>query len=615
MHQQLMEAVNGGCWQQHYCFSMLENVNVQDFAIRQYCPARLKEQEVQLRWEDHHHHGDNSSLDDDYMGFGNLLWCPSPTYHHQNNTGITTCPYDHELAASLEEEEIVDTFFNVECFEKDNKNLVVAHQEEAMSSDDHDHFGDFEDFSMITSSTIGDILAQGVDDEAPVLVDFEEDDGELGVTISCSYDNPDHDLGSVIDSDTMPGGVQESSCQGPVDQGLQLVHFLLACAEAMGCRDTQLADSILSQIWPSVSPWGDSLQRVSYCFAMGLKSRLSLLQNVNANGTLSFTNMNGGGNGAAAEASTLMISSSWDDKMEAFQLLHQTTPYISFGFVAANDAICQAAKGKDFLHILDLGSGHHLQWSSLIRNLACRAEGPPKLVRITSILEDQERPPVALEAGMKDHVVDEGSSLGMSLEYNIITGPVTPSLLSKENLGIREGEELFVNSIMHLHKFVKESRGSLKTILQAIKRLGPVLLTVVEQDANHNGPFFLGRFLESLHYYSAIFDSLEASLPRDSPQRMKIEKFHFAEEIRNIVAYEGSERIERHERANQWRRQLGRAGFQVVGLKSMSQERMMLSVYGCEDYTLASEKGCLLLGWKGRPIMLASAWLVTPAQG
>ncbi|TQD77750.1 hypothetical protein C1H46_036735 [Malus baccata] len=79
------------------------------------------------------------------------------------------------------------------------------------------------------------------------------------------------------------------------------------------------------------------------------------------------------------------------------------------------------------------------------------------------------------------------------------------------------------------------------------------------------------------------------------------------DEIRNIVTFEGSNRIERHERADQWRRQLGRAGFQETGLKCTSQARMMLSVYGCDGYTLASEKGCFLR-WKGRPKILASAW-------
>lgn len=377
------------------------------------------------------------------------------------------------------------------------------------------------------------------------------------------------------------------------DNGLQLVHKLLACAEAVGCRDTHLANSLLSQIWDLASPTGDSLQRVSFCFASGLKSRLSLLSNVNLHGGFMK-------NGVTDDVS--MITK--EEKIEAFQFLYQTTPYIAFGFLAANETICNAARGKESLHIIDLGMEHSLQWNSLIRTLASRAEGPPKELRITGVGEIS---PLDLETSM-NCLIDEAKKLGINLEFRAINEPLTPTLLTREKLELREGESLYVNSIMHLHEYVKESRGSLKAILQAIKKLCPNLLILMEQDANHNGPFFLGRFLESLHYYSAIFDSLEASLPRTSPQRIKIERFYFAEKIRNIVAYEGSARIERHERADQWRRQLGRAGFQVMGLKCMSQVRMMLSVYGCDGYTLGSEKGCLLLGWKGRPIMLASAW-------
>ncbi|KAJ8542739.1 hypothetical protein K7X08_005262 [Anisodus acutangulus] len=248
-------------------------------------------------------------------------------------------------------------------------------------------------------------------------------------------------------------------------------------------------------------------------------------------------------------------------KLEAYHWLHQTTPCMSFGFMAANDAICHAARGKECLHIIDLGMLHVLQWPSLIRALTAQADPPPpRLVRITCIFED---PQDLLELkSLMEEVAPTCS--GIRLEFQLIKEPVTTSIFTREKL----------------------------------------------DDTNHNGPFFLGRFLESLHYYSAIFDSLEASLPRDSSTRIKIEKCHYAEEIRNIVAYEGSDRIEGHERADQWRRQFARADFQVVGLKCMSQARMMLSVYGSNGYTLASDKGCLLMGWKGRPIMFASAWEV-----
>jgi len=274
--------------------------------------------------------------------------------------------------------------------------------------------------------------------------------------------------------------------------------------------------------------------------------------------------------------------------------------------MAANDAIFQAAQGKDRIHIIDLGMEHTLQWPSLIRTLSST-----KLIKITGILGERGETS-ELESEMSS-LVAGAKSVGIAVEFRLIPGPATPAMLTRENLRIKEGESLFVNSILHLHTYVKESRGSLKTILQAIKKLGPTLLTVVEQDANHNGPFFLGRFLESLHYYSAIFDSLEARMGRNSVERMKIERNHFAEEIRNIVAYEGTERVERHERADQWRRQLGRGGFQVVAGVKDRQAMMVKSLGGGDGFTVGNDqKGHVLLGWKGRPIMLAAAWQPSP---
>jgi GRAS domain family len=47
------------------------------------------------------------------------------------------------------------------------------------------------------------------------------------------------------------------------------------------------------------------------------------------------------------------------------------------------------------------------------------------------------------------------------------------------------------------------------------------------------------------NYYSAIFDSLDATLPRESADRMNVERQCLAREIVNIVACEGTDRIER----------------------------------------------------------------------
>ncbi|PIA55009.1 hypothetical protein AQUCO_00800025v1 [Aquilegia coerulea] len=525
-------------------FLMDESNLNQDMAIRRFCAARTEQEQKGDSMEE-----TTNKLD--------ALWSP-------DTTSSTTA----QLGSS--EEEFVDSFFNIDCCNK----------EENHKSSTEEHTFPCQEATFPDDDYLDTLLA---------MVNDIERDSASSPMINQEGDNANDLL--VASPDMLPL---------PTDQGLHLVHLMLACAEAVGCRDTRLATLVLNQVWALANPCGDSLQRVCFCFAMGLKSRLSLVV---------------GTNGIFNSADIPLMGISRPDKIDALQSLYQTTPYVAFGFMAANEAICQASQGKEFdcIHIIDLGMellGLH-QWPSLVRKLASRLEGPPVL-RITMIINEGDKHPnhySDLQANMKA-LVDDASSLGMTLQLHIVTETVTAALFTCEKLNLREGELLIVNSIMHLHKYVKESRGSLKIILQAIKKLSPALVTVVEQDANHNGPFFLGRFLESLHYYSAIFDSLEASLPRHSAQRFKIERMHFGEQIRNIVAYEGPDRIERHERADQWRRQLGRAGFQVVGLKCMSQIRMMLSVYGCDGYSLATEKGCLLLGWKGRPIMLASAWRV-----
>ena len=53
------------------------------------------------------------------------------------------------------------------------------------------------------------------------------------------------------------------------------------------------------------------------------------------------------------------------------------------------------------------------------------------------------------------------------------------------------------------------------------------------------------RFREVYDYYSALFDSLDATLPRESPDRMNVERQCLAREIVNILACEGPDRVER----------------------------------------------------------------------
>lgn len=115
--------------------------------------------------------------------------------------------------------------------------------------------------------------------------------------------------------------------------------------------------------------------------------------------------------------------------------------------------------------------------------------------------------------------------------------------------------------------------------------------------------------MEALHYYSAIFDSLDTMLPRYDTRRAKVEQFYFADEIKNIVSCEGPPRVERHERVDQWRRRMSRAGFQSVHIKMVNKAKQWLGKRKVwEGHSVVEEKGCLILGWSLKPIIAVSCW-------
>ncbi|CBI14859.3 unnamed protein product, partial [Vitis vinifera] len=360
-----------------------------------------------------------------------------------------------------------------------------------------------------------------------------------------------------------------SAAEGEVEEdgsgdGMRLVQLLIACAEAVACRDKTHASSLLSELRANALVFGSSFQRVASCFVQGLADRLSLVQPLGAVGFIA--------------PSINPLDTAWEKKEEALRLVYEICPHIKFGHFVANASILEAFEGENFAHVVDLGMtlglAHGQQWRQLIHSLANRAGRPPRRLRITGV-------------GL---CVDRFKIIGEELEAY--------------------AQDLDINlDILQLHCVVKESRGALNSVLQKINELSPKVLVLVEQDSSHNGPFFLGRFMEALHYYSAIFDSLEAMLPKYDTRRAKIEQFYFGEEIKNIVSCEGPARVERHERVDQWRRRMSRAGFQAAPIKMMAQAKQWLGkVKACEGYNIMEEKGCLVLGWKSKPIVAASCW-------
>ncbi|KAL9689578.1 hypothetical protein QQ045_010479 [Rhodiola kirilowii] len=190
----------------------------------------------------------------------------------------------------------------------------------------------------------------------------------------------------------------------------------------------------------------------------------------------------------------------------------------------------------NYMHILyDIAQG--TQWITLLHALAARPAGGPPHVHIT---------------GIDDPL------------------PVFAPDITMEMLDVRCGEALAVNFPLQLHHTPDESvdvNNPRDGLLRMIKSLNPrVVVTLIKQESNTNTTPFFNRFLETLDYYSAVFESIDVTMARDSIDRINVEMHCLARDTVNIIACESKrerERVERHELLGKWKSRFTMAGFQI----------------------------------------------------
>ncbi|KAL0550173.1 hypothetical protein IC582_014676 [Cucumis melo] len=278
---------------------------------------------------------------------------------------------------------------------------------------------------------------------------------------------------------------------------------------------------------------------------------------------------------------------------------------------SANGAIAEAIKGENRVHIIDFQIAQGNQWITLMQALANRPGGPPK-VTITGI--DDSTSAFARGGGLeivRKRLLILAESLKIPFEFHGIAG--SASEIQREDLKVQPGEAIAVSFSLVLHHMPDESVGSQNhrdRILQLVKSLSPKVVTVVELESNNNTAPFLSRFLQTLKYYTAVFESIDVTLPRDHKERINVEQHCLARDIVNLVACEGTERIERHELFRKWRSRLFMAGFKPHPLSPFVNATIeaLLKNY-CDKYTLEERDGVLYLGWLNQNLVTSSAWI------
>lgn len=377
----------------------------------------------------------------------------------------------------------------------------------------------------------------------------------------------------------------------PHESGVRLVHTLMACAEAVQRSNFAIAREMVKEVRILASAQGGAMSKVATYFAEALARRIY----------------------GFLPQDTLRFNQN-DPLSDVLQFhFYQTCPYLKFAHFIANQAILDAFSGYQQVHVIDFNLKQGIQWPALIQALALRPGGPPSF-RLTGIGPPQPDGTDALqEVGMKLAQLAESINVKFSFRGCVAKSlsDIKPWMLNARP----DVEAVAVNSILELHRLLDDTipgrPSAIDLVLASIRGLNPKIVTVVEQEADHNRPVFLERFTEALHYYSTVFDSLEARGLQATSEEQVMSEVYLGREICNIVACEGSERVERHEPLLNWSVRLRNAGFwpMHLGSNAFKQASMLLSLFsGGEGYRVEENNGCLTLGWHSRPLIAASAW-------
>lgn len=370
-----------------------------------------------------------------------------------------------------------------------------------------------------------------------------------------------------------------------------LKQILIFCAKAVSDNDLLMAHWLMDELRQMVSVAGEPIQRLGAYMLEGLVARLA-------------------SSGSTICKALKCKEPESKDLLSYMHILYEVCPYFKFGYMSANGAIAEAMKDEKRVHIIDFQIAQGSQWLTLIQAFASRPGGPPH-IRITGI--DDSMSAYARGGGLNivgKRLSKLAESFKVPFEFHVVA--VSGCEVQLENLGVRPGEALAVNFAFMLHHMPDESvstQNHRDRLLRLVKSLSPKVVTLVEQESNTNTAAFYPRFLETLSYYTAMFESIDVTLPREHKERINVEQHCLAREVVNILACEGPERVERHELLGKWRSRFKMAGFTPYPLSSLVNAtiKTLLENY-CNKYRLQERDGALYLGWMDRDLVASCAW-------
>ncbi|KAL6574710.1 hypothetical protein OROMI_011995 [Orobanche minor] len=373
---------------------------------------------------------------------------------------------------------------------------------------------------------------------------------------------------------------------------IDLRTLLINCAEAVAADDARKANELLKEIRQHSSPYGDGNQRLSHYLSDALEARLA-------------------GSGSKIYKSIVNRRMKATDYLRAYYTSLASAPFKKISNLATIQTIINRARKERKVHVIDFGVRYGFQWPTFIQRISKRENGPPS-VKITGVDFPQHGfKPAERAEDTGRRLARYARKFGVPFEYNAIAQKW--ETIKIEDLKIEEDAFLIVTCMYRSKNLPDETvvpHGSRTLILNLIRKANPDIFIHGIVNGTYSAPFFLTRFREVLYHFSALFDMLEASVPREATERMLIEREMFAREAFNVIACEGWDRVERPETYKQWQVRNMKAGFMQVSFdREIIREAMeKVKVFFHKDFLIDEQNKWILLGWRGRTINAISCW-------
>ncbi|KAG8372883.1 hypothetical protein BUALT_Bualt12G0113500 [Buddleja alternifolia] len=383
-----------------------------------------------------------------------------------------------------------------------------------------------------------------------------------------------------------------TSCILGHSKDVQLIQYLLLCAEKIGEKKYEWANKLLHECEIMSSCIGTPIERLVFYFTGALYEKIDR--------EMGRITPKGLGKEKVLDPFEVMKCSN-----TSFLAFHETYPLMQVSKFSGMQAVLEEVVDARNVHMIDLEIRDGVKWTILMQALAGRHENPIQRLKITAV--GMKSKASMEEAGRRLMAFSKSLNLNFCFDVIMVEDVLN---LNKDLFNLDDDEAVAVYAAYTLTNMIGRPH-QIEHLMEVIKIINPCVLIVTEVEANCNSPTFVGRFVEALFFYGAFFDSLADCMKNDEISRREIESKCLSSSIRNLVATEGGERKVRHVSINVWRAFFEHFGLMETDLShsSVYQANLVCQSFPCgSSCTFRMNGKCLTFGWKGTPLFSVSAW-------